>query len=79
MLVKLAGTWCRWQALLVVMDNRPFNDMAHMLQRFRDDRISLYASWVCWLPHNPNGMDCVLLPKLTSADPRKKQQSMQSW
>ena len=28
------------------MDNRPFNDLAAMLQHYNDARIELFASWV---------------------------------
>ena len=36
----------RWEALLVVMDNKPFGDLHHILQEVADDRVWVFAEWV---------------------------------
>ena len=36
----------RWEALLVVMDNKPFSDLHEILQEVADDRIWVFAEWV---------------------------------
>ena len=36
----------RWEALLVVMDSKPFGDLHYILQEFADDRIWVFAEWV---------------------------------
>ena len=42
----LAITARRWEALLLVMDSRPFPDLHHILQEINDDRVWVYAEWV---------------------------------
>jgi len=37
---------CRWHALLLVMDNRPFPDLRHIVRDANDDRIQVFAEWV---------------------------------
>ena len=36
----------RWEALLIVMDNKPFPDLHHILQEVTDDRVWVFAEWV---------------------------------
>lgn len=37
---------CRWHALLLVMDNRPFPDLRHIVRDADDERIQVFAEWV---------------------------------
>lgn len=39
-------TACRWQALLLVMDNRPFPDLRHIVRDAEDERVQVFAEWV---------------------------------
>ena len=41
---------CRWEAVLLVLDSRPFEDLHHIVQDFDDDRIWVFAEWVRSLP-----------------------------
>lgn len=36
----------RWEAVLLVLDARPFEDLHHIVQDFHDDRIWVFAEWV---------------------------------
>lgn len=36
----------RWEALLVIMDNTPFEELDEMLRNLDDDRVWTYANWV---------------------------------
>ncbi|KAI8462605.1 MAG: hypothetical protein J3K34DRAFT_475968 [Monoraphidium minutum] len=36
----------RWEALLVVMDNRPFPDLRHVLRYNNDSRAAVFAEWI---------------------------------
>lgn len=47
----------RWQALMVVMDNRPFPELRQIVRNMSDDRIWVYAEWV-----SPRG--CILQKNL---------------
>lgn len=38
---------CRWEAQFVVMDSIPFRNITDILQGFEDDRLWLFANWVC--------------------------------
>lgn len=38
---------CRWTALLLVMDNRPFPDLRHIVRDADDARVQVFAEWVC--------------------------------
>lgn len=44
---------CRWEALLVVMDQQPFTDLREILREFDDSRIWVYADWVRTRRHQP--------------------------
>ena len=35
-----------WQAFLLVMDNRPFPDLRHIILDQQDERIQVFAEWV---------------------------------
>lgn len=37
---------CRWEAVFVVMDDKPFQDLHHILAEFNDDRLWVFAEWV---------------------------------
>ncbi len=37
---------CRWEAVLLVLDSRPFEDLHHIAEEFKDDRIWVFAEWV---------------------------------
>ena len=37
---------CRWEAILVVMDSRPFEDLSLILQEVQDERIWTFAEWI---------------------------------
>jgi hypothetical protein len=36
----------RWEALILVMDGKPFEDLPYILQRVNDDRVWMYADYV---------------------------------
>ena len=36
----------RWEAILVVMDSKPFMELAQILQDLNDDRIWVFAEWI---------------------------------
>ena len=36
----------RWEAVLVVLDSRPFPDLAQILQQLDDDRVWVFAEWI---------------------------------
>jgi hypothetical protein len=36
----------RWEALLLVMDNRPFPDLRHVVRYNDDSRVHVFAEWV---------------------------------
>lgn len=38
--------YCRWEALLVVLDNRPFPELHSIIRELEDDRIWVFAEWV---------------------------------
>lgn len=38
---------CSWEAVLVVLDSEPFRDLHRILQDLNDDRIWVFAEWVC--------------------------------
>ena len=40
---------CRWEALLVVLDSRPFPDLRQVVADAADDRIYVFAEWVSTL------------------------------
>ncbi len=48
----------RWEALLVVMDNKPFGDLHQILQEVADDRIWVFAEWVS-SPRRHPALGCV--------------------
>lgn len=35
-----------WEAVLLVLDSRPFEDLHHIVEEFQDDRIWVFAEWV---------------------------------
>lgn len=35
-----------WEAVLIVLDSRPFNDLHHLLAEINDDRAWVFAEWV---------------------------------
>lgn len=35
-----------WEAALLVLDSRPFEDLHHIVEDFQDDRIWVFAEWV---------------------------------
>jgi hypothetical protein len=35
-----------WEAVLLVLDSRPFEDLHHIVEDFEDDRIWVFAEWV---------------------------------
>lgn len=37
---------CSWEAIIVVMDSRPFRDLHHIIQEYEDERVWVYAEWV---------------------------------
>lgn len=37
---------CSWEAALLVLDSRPFEDLHHIVEDFQDDRIWVFAEWV---------------------------------
>jgi hypothetical protein len=37
---------CRWEAVLIVADNRPFPDLHHILRDMNDTRAWVFAEWV---------------------------------
>lgn len=42
----LLATPCSWEALLLVLDNRPFPDLRHILRYNDDSRARVFAEWV---------------------------------
>jgi hypothetical protein len=57
---------CRWHALLLVMDNRPFPDLRHIVRDADDERIQVFAEWVSIrqlpnqsCPHSVNLTGCL--------------------
>uniref|UniRef100_A0A383WPA8 Uncharacterized protein n=1 Tax=Tetradesmus obliquus TaxID=3088 RepID=A0A383WPA8_TETOB len=46
-----------WTALLLVMDNRPFPDLRHIVRDAADDRIDVFAEWISakYQPKTPDG------------------------
>ena len=36
----------RWEAIVMVLDSRPFPDLAHILQKLDDDRLWVFAEWI---------------------------------
>ena len=52
---------CSWEAVIVVMDSKPFHDLAAILNRLQDHRIWVFAEWIgpqfapkaegVWLPN----------------------------
>ncbi|DBB10253.1 TPA: hypothetical protein ACH3X3_001818 [Trebouxia sp. C0006] len=36
----------KWEAVLVVLDSRPFPDLAQILQQLDDDRVWVFAEWI---------------------------------
>ena len=36
----------RWEAVLLVLDSRPFEDLHQIVDDFHDDRIWVFAEWV---------------------------------
>ena len=36
----------RWEAIITVLDSRPFSDLAHMLQQLDDDRVWVFSEWI---------------------------------
>ena len=40
---------CRWEALLIVLDNRPFYELHRIIREFKDERIWAQAEWVSHL------------------------------
>ena len=36
---------CRWEAILMVMDSRPFQELSQIVQETGDDRIWTFAEW----------------------------------
>lgn len=36
----------RWEAIVMVLDSRPFPDLTHMLQKLDDDRVWVFAEWI---------------------------------
>jgi hypothetical protein len=53
-LTAAAAATCSWEAVLLVLDSRPFEDLHHIVEDFQDDRIWVFAEWVragmCLLP-----------------------------
>ncbi|KAK9813768.1 hypothetical protein WJX73_008320 [Symbiochloris irregularis] len=47
----------RWEAVLLVLDGKPFDDLAHTVQDFEDDRIWTFAEWIGlqFAPHAEEG------------------------
>lgn len=39
-------THTRWTALLLVMDNRPFPDLRHIVRDAADERVHVFAEWI---------------------------------
>lgn len=39
-------THTRWHALLLVMDNRPFPDLRHIVRDADDERVQVFAEWI---------------------------------
>jgi hypothetical protein len=39
-------SWSRWEAIFLVMDDKPFLDLHHILSEFKDDRLWVFAEWV---------------------------------
>ncbi len=37
---------CRWEAILVVMDSRPFENLSQVLQEIGDERVWTFAEWI---------------------------------
>jgi len=37
---------CSWEAVLLVLDARPFEDLHHIVEEFQDERIWVFAEWV---------------------------------
>ncbi|KAI3435905.1 hypothetical protein D9Q98_001963 [Chlorella vulgaris] len=35
-----------WEAVLLVLDSRPFEDLHHIVEEFQDDRIWVFAEWI---------------------------------
>ncbi len=38
----------RWEALLLVMDNRPFPDLRTLVRQANESRVSVYAEWISY-------------------------------
>eukprot|EP00878_Enallax_costatus_P036477 GHUV01040967.1.p1 GENE.GHUV01040967.1~~GHUV01040967.1.p1 ORF type:complete len:318 (+),score=72.11 GHUV01040967.1:2345-3298(+) len=47
----------RWVAMLMVMDNRPFPDLRHIVRDVADERIEVYSEWISARhpPKTPDG------------------------
>jgi hypothetical protein len=45
-LTAAAAATCSWEAVLLVLDSRPFEDLHHIVEDFQDDRIWVFAEWV---------------------------------
>jgi hypothetical protein len=43
---KLYLVLCRWEALIMVADNRQFPDLRSIVAGTKDDRIWIFAEWV---------------------------------
>ncbi|KAF8065512.1 EXOSC8 [Scenedesmus sp. PABB004] len=46
-----------WSALLLVLDNRPFPDLRHIVRDAADERIDVFAEWISarYAPKTPDG------------------------
>ena len=37
-----------WEAVLIVLDSRPFSDLHHIVADLNDDRVWVFAEWVSY-------------------------------
>lgn len=40
------GGWGRWEAIVIVMDGKPFEDLPAILQRVNDERVWMFADHI---------------------------------
>eukprot|EP01023_Acetabularia_acetabulum_P013725 TRINITY_DN16639_c1_g2_i1.p1 TRINITY_DN16639_c1_g2~~TRINITY_DN16639_c1_g2_i1.p1 ORF type:complete len:415 (+),score=54.24 TRINITY_DN16639_c1_g2_i1:48-1292(+) len=57
-----AQSHSNWEAILMVMDQKPFHDLHHIVRNMSDDRIWIFAEWIGskYTPKQPDGSQWML-------------------